>query len=52
MGKHGGHNWHPSRISNRAKMERKRAYDELVKKKRRPPLEPLDRKKNDWSIKK
>ena len=52
MGKAGGHNFHPSRISNRAKMEKKRAYDALVKKKSKPPLKPLDLKKNDWSVKK
>lgn len=46
-----GHNFHPSRISNRAKAERKRAYDKLHAKKPKPPLKPLDLKKNDWSVK-
>lgn len=50
--KSGGHNFHPSRISNRAKAERKRAYDAFIEKKRKPPLKPLDTSKGDWSLKK
>lgn len=49
--KAGGHNFHPSRISNRAKMERKRAYDAMQKRKDKAALKPLDTKKNDWSTK-
>lgn len=48
----GGHNFHPSRISNRAKMERKRAFDALAKKRNAPPIKPLDLSKGDWSLKK
>ena len=50
--KSGGHNFHPSRISNRAKAQRKRDYDALVKKRPKPPLEPIDIKGSDWSLKK
>jgi hypothetical protein len=49
--KSGGHNFHPSRISNRAKAEMKRTHDALAKKKVAPPLKPIDLKKNDWSKK-
>lgn len=48
--KSGGHNFHPSRISNRSKAATKRAYDALVEKKPKPTLEPLDLKRNDWSV--
>lgn len=46
--KHGGHNYHPSRISNQAKMEHKRAYDKLVEKKKKLPLKLIDVSKSDW----
>ena len=49
--KQGGHNYHPSRVSQRAKMEKKRAYDALQKKKPKPPIEPIDLKNPDWSLK-
>lgn len=41
---------HPSRVSERAKLAAKRAYDaEQEKKKYRDDFKPLDLKKQDWS---
>lgn len=45
--KKGGHNFHPSRVSERAKLEMKRGYDKLQKKKKDNFI-PLDMTKQDW----
>lgn len=47
--KAGGHNFHPSRISNQAKMERKRAFDKLNEKRKKKSIKPIDLTKSDWS---
>lgn len=48
--KPGGHNFHPSRISNRQKQLRKREYDKFKEKDKKPELKVIDINKQDWSV--
>lgn len=46
--KTGGHNFHPSRVSERAKLEKKRAYDKLqAAKKKKDNFKALDLSKQN-----
>jgi len=44
-------NYHPSRISQRQKLARQRAYDELHTPLKKANLKPLDTTSPNWSIK-
>lgn len=48
--KAGGHNFHPSRISNQQKMLRQRDYEAFKKKKRKSEIKPIDLNKQNWSV--